>query len=165
MPELKWLEVYSGQTVDELLSLEGEYRIDSIVVAFYQAVDQKAAREGDDALNPEERIIVAIEALEAEVNNGGYAQFFLNSSREYAPTIVQALARIGCPITAAITQRAIDALHLPSLTDEAIETAMANDEVSEDDLNECDDSYYKSGEDIAGQLFAFIKKNKDVIKL
>ena len=165
MAELKWLEGYSGQNVDELLSLEGEYRIDSIVVAFHQAMDQKAAREGDDALNPEERIIVAIEALEAEVNNGGYSQFFLNSSREYAPTIVQALARIGCPKTAAITQKAIDALNLPSLTDEAIETAMGNDEVSEDDLNECDDAYYKSGEDIAGQLFSFIKANKDVIRI
>jgi Domain of unknown function (DUF4375) len=165
MSELKWLEEYSGQTVEQLLSLEGAYRTDSIVVAFQQAVDQKVAREGDEVLNPEERIIVAIEALEAEVNNGGYAQFFLNSSREYAPTIVQALVRIGCPRTAEITQRAIDALHLSSLTDEAIETAMANDEVSEDDLNECDDSYYKSGEDIAGQLFAFIKANKDVIGL
>ena len=165
MSELKWLEEYSGQTVEQLLSLEGEYRIDSIVVAFHQAVDQKAAREGDDALNPEECIIVAIEALEAEVNNGGYAQFFLNSSREYAPTIVQALARIGCPKTAAITQKAIDALHLPSLTDEAIEAAMADDTVSEEELNGCDDAYYKSGEDIAGQLFAFIKKNKDVIRL
>ena len=165
MPELKSLEEYSGQTVDELLSLEGEYRIDSIVAAFQQAVDQKAARDGDEALSPEEQIIVAIEALEAEVNNGGYSQFFLNSSREYAPTIVQALARIGCPKTAEITQRAIDALNLPSLTDEAIETAMADDEVSEDDLNECDDSYYKSGEDIAGQLFAFIKKNKDAIRI
>ena len=63
------------------------------------------------------------------------------------------------------TQRAIDSLHLPSLTGEAIEAAMADDKVSEDDLNECDDSYYKSGEDIAGQLFAFIKKNKDAITL
>jgi len=165
MLELKWLEEYSGQTVEQLLALEGEYRIDSIVVAFQQALDQKAAREGDDSLNLEERTIVAIEALEAEVNNGGYAQCFLNSSRRYAPTIAQALARIGCPKTAEITQRAIDALHLPSLTDDAIETAMSDDEVNEDDLNECDDSYYKSGEDIAGQLFAFIKKNKDMIKL
>ena len=165
MAELKWLKEYSGQTVEQLLSLEGEYRIDSLVVVFHQAVDLEAAREGDDALNPEERIIVAIEALEAEVNNGGYAQFFLNSSREYVPTIVQALVRIGCPITAEITQQAIDALHLPRLSGEAIEAAMADDTINEDDLNECDDSYYKSGEDIAGQLFAFIKKNKDAIKL
>jgi len=66
---------------------------------------------------------------------------------------------------AQITQRAIAAFHLQSLSGEAIEAAMVDDEVSEDDLNECDDSYYKSGEDVAGQLFAFIKKNKDAIRL
>jgi hypothetical protein len=143
MSELKWLEEYSGQTVDELLSLEGEYRIDSIVVAFSQAVDQKAAREGDDALSPEEQIVLAIEALEAEVNNGGYAQFFLNYSQEYAsilvPSIVvEALVRIGCPKTAEITQTANNALHLASLNGEAIEAAMADDTVSEEELNGCD---------------------------
>ncbi len=165
MSELKWLKEYSGQTVDELLSLEGEYRIDSLVVAFQQAIDQKAALDGDDALSAEERIILAVEALETEVNNGGYTQFFLNASQKNAPTIVAALVRIGCPITAEITQRAIDALHLPSLTGETIEAAMADDEMNEDDLNECDGSYYNSGEDIAGQLFAFVKKNKDAIRL
>jgi len=107
MSDLKWLDGYSGQTVDELLLLEAECRIDSLVLAFEQAVDQKAARLGVDALSGEERIILAIEALEREVNNGGYGQFFLNSSREFAPTIVRALALIGCPKTAAITQRAI----------------------------------------------------------
>jgi hypothetical protein len=170
MSELKRLKEYSGQTVEQLLSLEGEYEIFSLIVAFHQAVDQKAAREGDDALSPEEQIILAIETLESEVNNGGYSQFFLNNSEEYASIlvpviIVEALVRIGCPKTAEITQRAIDVLHLPSLTAEAIEAAMADDELSEDDLNECDDSYYKSGEDIAVRLFVFIKKNKDAIKL
>jgi hypothetical protein len=164
MSDLKWLDGYSGQTVDELLLLEAECRIDSLVLAFEQAVDQKAARLGVDALSGEERIVLAIEALEREVNNGGYGQFFLNSSREFAPTIVQALVLIGCPKTAAITQRAIDALHLPALSVEAIEAAMS-DEGSEAELNECDNSYYQAGEDIAGQLFAFIKANKDAIAL
>ena len=79
--------------------------------------------------------------------------------------MVEALVRIGCPKTAEITQRAIDALHLPTLSVDAIDAALADDSVSEDDLNECDRSYYKVPEDIAGQLFAFIKTNKDGITL
>jgi Domain of unknown function (DUF4375) len=161
----KWLHGYSGQNVDELLALETECRIDSLVVAFEQALDQKAARKGDDSLSDEERVIVAIEALEREVNNGGYHQFFANSSREFAPLIVLALIRIGCPVTAQITQRAFDALHLPSLSVEAIEAAIADDRADQEALSECDDAYYQSGEDIAGQLFAFIKKNRDAIIL
>src|SRR5579872_2152357 len=127
MSELRWLDSYSGQTVDELLSLEGEYRIDSLIVAFHQALDQKWAREGDGSLSVEELMIIAIEALETEVNNGGYEQFFINSSNQYASVIVETLVRIGCHRTAEITQKAIDALHVLNLNVEAIEAAMASD--------------------------------------
>ncbi len=70
MPDLQWLDRYSGETVDELLALEGKYRIDSLVLAFEQAIDQKAARVGGEYLTDVERIILAVEALEREVNNG-----------------------------------------------------------------------------------------------
>ena len=165
MPNLPFLKEYSGQTVEQLLSLEGEYRIDSLVGAFEEALLKRAFRDGDAALNDEERAILAVEALEREVNNGGYRLFFENSTREFAPIIVQALVRIGCPRTAEITQTAIDALHLPTLTIGAIEAAMEGDNVNEEDLNECDSFYYKGPENIAGQLFAFIKTNKNAITL
>jgi hypothetical protein len=45
MTELKWFDAYSGQTIDQLLSLEGQYRTDSLVVAIEQAIGQKAARQ------------------------------------------------------------------------------------------------------------------------
>src|SRR5215467_15056942 len=105
-----------------------------------------------------------IEALEREVNNGGFRQFFENSSQEYAPMIVQALERIGCARTAAITQEAIDALHLPELTADAIEASITDAEC-DSELDKCDQSYFQAGEDIAGGLFAFIKANKDAIAL
>lgn len=65
----EFLAGYSGQTTDELIALASNYRIDSIVLAFEQALDQRSlARE----LTVEESWILAIEALEREVNNGGY---------------------------------------------------------------------------------------------
>jgi hypothetical protein len=105
--------------------------------------------------------------LESEVNNGGYNLFFTNSSKEYTPVIVQALSRIGCLRAAEITQKAIDALHLPALTIEVIDAVMANaNEERERILNECDEQYYRhAGEDIAGRLFDFIKANRDAIRL
>ncbi len=166
MPNLKWLRDYSGQTVEQLISLEGEYRIDSLIVAFWQAVDQKSAREGEGNLSEEETFIIAIEVLESEVNNGGYNLFFTGPSKEYTPVIVSALFRIGCPRTAQITQRAIDALHLPALTIEAIDAAMVTENGERERvLNECDDLYYHASEDIAGNLFAFIRANKSAIRL
>jgi len=50
MTELNWLEEYSGQTTDELISIEGEYKTDSLVLAFEQALDQKSERVGREGL-------------------------------------------------------------------------------------------------------------------
>ena len=50
MPDLQWLNGYKGQSVDELNELEGKYRTDSLVIAFGQAMDQKAARVGENKL-------------------------------------------------------------------------------------------------------------------
>jgi hypothetical protein len=167
MRQFEFLDDYSGESTEELIALEGKYRIDSLILAFEQAIDQKANKIGLKELTNEERIILAVEALEREVNNGGYSQFFINPSQEYAPIIEDALIKIGCPETAKLTRRAIEALELPGpVTTEAVEKAIFTENQARDDkLNECDELYYKGDEDIAGNLFEFIKNNKDRIIL
>ena len=165
MANLKSLNGHSGQTLDQLLSLEGEYRIDSIVTAIEQAIAQKAAREGDGGLSAEERVVLAVEALEREVNNGGYDQFLVNSSREYAPLIVDALARIGCPKTCVVTRNALGTLGLDEFDEESIEAVMdAESDERDEELARCDSAYYDSGENIDAALFAFVKANRVSIK-
>ncbi|MGA2598445.1 MAG: DUF4375 domain-containing protein [Bryobacteraceae bacterium] len=132
MTNLKWLEEYSGQT---------------------------AARLGEESLSGAERVVLAVEALEREVNNGGYSQFFTNTPA-FVPTVVDSLLR------AAITGSAIDALLLRDLTVQNIANAMAaEDDDINDELSRCDQLYYQSGESIEDQLFAFINANKDSITL
>lgn len=164
MPDLKWLDRYNGESFDELIALEATYRVDSLVLAFEQAMDQKAVRVGEHSLTAEERIILAIEALEREVNNGGYGQFFVNTP-EYAPTIVDALRRIGCPMVAEITDRAVKVVQSAPITGEeiAIGTWMNNEDRG-DALSECDALYFEGPENIEGHLFAFIKANRANIK-
>jgi hypothetical protein len=165
MADLKWLDGYSGETVDELIGLQGKYRTDSLVLAFEQAIDQKAARVGDDKLAVEERVILAVEALEREVNNGGYGQFFVNLSREYAPMIVDALRRIGCPKTADITQKALRIVQKSPITDAEIETGTWEENGARHDaLGECDALYFRRPENIEESLFAFIKANRAKIQ-
>jgi hypothetical protein len=165
-PGPAWLDGYSGQSAGQLLMLEGKYRTDSIVLAFEEAIRQKAEREGAEVLTDVERIVLAVQALEREVNNGGYHQFFVNSSREFAPTIVSSLQRIGCKKTASITQRAITALGASSPTLEMIDDVLAEDNQRiMQKLTRCDDAYYKSAEPIADRLFSFIRANEKEIKL
>ena len=45
-----WLEQYPGQTTDELIALERQYRTDSSARAFEQALDQKVERVGKEGL-------------------------------------------------------------------------------------------------------------------
>ena len=167
MSEQKWFDEYSGQTTDELIALEREYRSDSIVLAFEQALNQKAARIGEDGVTEEERVVLAIEELEREVNNGGYDQFFLNSSK-YAPVIVDELNRIGWSETAKLTREAIGILGIEgSLTVEAIDRLMMEeaDKEREERLGECDHRYFESAGDLVGPLLKFIKSNRDKINL
>ena len=42
---------------------------------------------------------------------------------------------------------------------------MASGDADVNAMSECDNSYFKSGEDIGGQLFSFITQNKDAISL
>lgn len=164
MSELPFLDRYSGQTTEELLALEGKYRADSLVLAFEAGIMRKEAR-GED-LTDEECVVLAIEALEREVNNGGYHQFFVNTM-EFAPIIVTALNMIGCPEVARITKRAIDALGLgdhPSC--EAIETVIYDDDDARDEkLQECDSEYFETAGCLGEPLLEFIKENRAGISL
>lgn len=146
--------------------MEDRYRIDSLIVALHQALDQKSFRLGDAALSEAENTVIAIEALETEVNNGGYGLFFSNSSNEYVGRIVSDLMSIGCDETARITNRAIQALGLSDLNPEAVsDRAQEDDDALFDVLGECDGAYLALRVDIAAKLFEFVKKNKDKIQV
>jgi hypothetical protein len=79
---------YSGQSADELFGLAGSCRADSLVVAFETALDEKATNQGFAALSEPERDVLAVEALEREVNNAGSGQLVLNSSNVHVSQVV-----------------------------------------------------------------------------
>ena len=153
--------------MDELLAMETTHRVDSLVMAMESALLQKEAALGEASLSPQERVILAIEALEREVNNGGYDQFFLNSTRVYAGEIEAALRTIGCPGHADIARRALAALSIDGdVTPDSIETAQfAGGDVLCDVLEALDAEYYACSESIEDQLFAFAKANVAAIHL
>jgi hypothetical protein len=119
-----WNGGYSGQSLDELLALEESYAPDSLLFPIELAIEQKQERTGEENLSPEEIVVLAVEALEREVNNGGYSQFFINSSRVYTPVILTSLSRIGCTKTAEITERALQAAGFTELRGEALGEAL-----------------------------------------
>jgi uncharacterized protein DUF4375 len=160
----KWLDRYSGESTDALIALENEYLLGSIVLAFEEALDQKATRLGMDSLTAEERVILAVEALEREVNNGGYSQFFFNSNK-YAPMVVDALHRIGCPEAASLTRRAIDIVGDPTTLSHSYQIGIELTPEQDEALGRCDTEYYRVIGGLAGPLFQFIKSEHGQILL
>ena len=103
-----------------------------------------------DKLMVEEYIVLAVETMEQQVMNGGFSHFAHNSLT-YAADIVEALQRIGCPVSAKITETALAAIRLPELI---------RDPERDRVIGECNEQFFRYPEDIARSLFAFIKANK-----
>jgi len=74
-----------------------------------------------------QQVFSSVWAVEAEVNNGGFSQYFLNDSCETAVFVAKALDTIGAPRTADICRRAIATAFPAGLppTPEAISTGVS----------------------------------------
>jgi hypothetical protein len=164
LADLGWLDGYSGQTVDELLLFEGTEGVYTILSALEQAVRAKLETSGPLKMTGIERMLLSVMALLREVNNGGYDQYFRNSSRQFAPAIVRDLAGIGCTEVADITQQALDSLNLPKLTVAAIEAAMAAESTTRDRaLERCNIAFYSRTE-VWERLFLYVKAHQNAIR-
>jgi hypothetical protein len=162
--KIPWLD-YEGQDTAQILACKGTHRIDSLLVAFEEAIQLRQKQIPDAVTTPEEYTLLAIMALQREVNNGGYHQFFVNSSCQYALTIVPALQRIGCDATAALTERALDALSLRPLTQKAIEASIRKPNPERDRaLDALDKQFYEIFE-IEPKLFAFVESHRQAFVL
>ena len=160
----KWFENADGLTVGEIVELESQYRIDSLVCAMEARIMNKVYNDMEPT--DEEVVVLAIEAMEREVNNGGFAQFFSNDSWSYIPCLVECLVDIGAIKTKAIAEEAVSVLGISPMSEstdpdeyyEKLQEIVEDEEVAEK-LEQFDSAYYETGEDIAGLLFSFVKAN------
>jgi len=154
--------VYSGQTIDELISLESDFDAFEILFALETELSKKAAVKD---VTTAEAYVLAIQALRREVDNGGYDQFFVNSSVEFAPIVVAALKAIGCDRIAEVTSRAISALGTTN-PDSIAEIIADEDAERETVFAACDDAFYELAgfaheSDLEAKLLAFVKANRE----
>jgi hypothetical protein len=157
--KIPWLD-YAGQDTAEILAHKATHRIDSLLCALEQAIQLRRSRFPTLATTPEEHTLLAVMALEREVNNGGYRQFFVNSSCKYALTIVPALESIGCVATAALTQRAINAFNLATPTVENIENSISKPDPQRDKVLDALDRQFYEVFEIEPKLFAFVESRQ-----
>ena len=137
----------------------------NFVVAMTEHLDNKT-QYGEDmsALSEAERIFYITQTLEMEVNNGGFSQFFYNSSGNFSNELVGAFTAIGANATAAICQKVISAFgrDIPVDRDEREEMldGLESDEFDEI-LEECDNAFFDYEDNLNELNYNFVMKNKE----
>jgi len=108
------------------------------------------------ALNEKERVAYCIHRLEAEVNNGGFHQFFSNSTGQFAPETLEALAAIGAVKTRTLLERAISIAYPSGCPEDRTEHQAKLEEEVEEKLYELDLKFYLYEDDLGSLVNQYL---------
>jgi hypothetical protein len=121
-----------------------------------------------DKLSAPEQVFLLIWELESEVNNGGFHQYFYNSSGVLAPNVVSALKAMGAQATAEIAQRALNAVGnaITSWSNDADRQASVNrlSSGTRQILENLDQEYYKCPEDLTPLLYKYVAEHRTEVR-
>lgn len=118
----------------------------------FAAISRKAKSKGTAALDEQELLIYVIGWFEAELNNGGFRQYFCNSAGEFAFEAYSSLQKIGAVQTAELFNAAIKIAFNGRAHKDRNErqSLLASEENQKrDSLDELDANFYLSHENIA----------------
>ncbi len=124
-----------------------------------------------EKLNSSQKVLLIIENLEREINNGGFRQFYWNSSGDYAMETIDALKQIGAAKTAGVVKKANDQFpnsFVPEDRNERGDILYLIGEKSSEYWNTLDTKFYvpnkETGDweidDLPNLLVKFVKENK-----
>ncbi len=119
------------------------------------------------SLTPAEATFVRVWELEAEVNNGGFSQFYFNSAGDHAASTVDALEEIGAGRTAEIVRAAnsvFPGAAPPSDTYERQDLLEALGESGEEKLETWDGEFFKYQDNLSELLCRFVDNNRNAIR-
>ncbi|MRM82662.1 DMP19 family protein [Riemerella anatipestifer] len=103
------------------------------------------------------------QCLEREVNNGGFNQYFVSPSGEFAHQTLHSLIDIGAETTAGILQKAIEQFpnkKVPTDRDERIDLVEEIEEVANEVWENLDEKFFEYADDLNTLNLDFVKKHK-----
>lgn len=147
--------------LDKILKMDDET---SILIAIDEYLNEKSEYcEKIDKLNESQKTFIIIENLEREINNGGFNQFYFNSSGDFSHETIDALIKIGANKTAEIVTKANSQFpdnKVPKDRTERQEILEQIEEKANEIWETCDNDFYKYEDKIGGLLIEFVKANK-----
>ena len=136
--------------------------VDLILVS--EAVWAREAAHGFRSLSTAERVFLCVWNLEAEVNNGGFEQFYINSAGDNALETPSALREIGATQAAAIAEEANNVFRPqgPPADREARAQALARlGPTTTAALKALDAKFYEYPDNLEDLLRQFVERNRD----
>ena len=123
----------------------------------------RLARLGYDKLDAVDKNFVCVWALEGEVNNGGFDQYYFNTSGDWAIDTPDALIEIGAAKTAEIVKRGNDLFGISGPSrDSTIRQTQLNDfsESVHTQLGSLDADFYRYTDDLSTLLASYLTRNR-----
>lgn len=156
--------------VDRVLELENESQVYSKLL---ERVHQ-LSRYGMDLskLSYVQRVVLYVANIEGEVNNGGFNQFYFNTSGDYAHETHEALIFIGAHKTADVLRRANDLYPSNKVPRDRAKRINTLVKIKEDDekseilnkWNELSELIWLNEERVRSLLIDYVKKHKTQFK-
>jgi|SRR5689334_19832506 hypothetical protein len=125
------------------------------------ALQAKAAERGYDALSHAERVVLDVTEVEAQVNNGGFDQFFYNRSGDRAQESIAALEEIGAQETAALLKLACG--RFPGKAPSAewfVRQKQLLEDVADEAFDDLDARFFADPDGMSKRLVAYWGKHK-----
>ena len=135
-----------------------------ILIDLSESERTKFGKEDFAIQSAPQKVFSSVWAVESEVNNGGFSQYFLNSSAETAVFLVDALETIGAPKTADICRRALDCAFPGGLPPTAAEISSQAAEFSEGtlaQLDAVDAEFFAYPHDLTELLYAYVARHPE----
>ena len=113
-----------------------------------------------DELGPTVATAVLLHALEAEVNNGGFDQFFLNTSGRFALQTVEALHAIGADKTSTLLESAISIAYPDGYPEDAADHEnTADSDEALDALGELDEQFLEYEDSLSDLVNEYLERH------
>ena len=161
MQNMKKAKKIRNSPKEDILALDDVDFFDAIECVCEDAVfDIK-----DSTINEEQKLVYSLIKLEAEVNNGGLCQFFVNSSRECAPYVSKALEVIGATQLKELYDNFIDSNNIDVNDLSSFKISEVEDFESQTqryDFESFDDKFYED-ENLHNQIIEYSKNNLEKI--
>jgi hypothetical protein len=123
-------------------------------------------RQDYETLSRPECVFLLVWELEAEVNNGGFQQYFCNTSGRYAPQAAGALRDIGAAKMAAIVDEAVTAVGRDRLARDDAQRRLGINALPahiKTRLAALDEQFFGYPDNLTALLYAYVSRHQDQI--